>query len=208
MDCITCEEKLSEYLEKTLPEAERQEIGRHLNDCPSCSSLLDEVKSLLAVAQNFPEEELDDRLLERILLRTSGQPRTKSFWEEFRHFPLRALWTPRFASGIALATLFVVLMTNLVFPRVSTVAAVLSPREVFRQLDIGVQKIYGKGLQAYDMATGWQADFSYRKNQLLNRLGFMMERLDPAVEGKAKPEERMQQQKDPKNKSSLLWKRV
>jgi hypothetical protein len=209
MDCARCEEKLSEYLERTLPEQEKREIGRHLEDCADCSVLLDEMKSILAVSQNFPGEELDDRLLERILLRTSGQPRTRHFWEDLRHFSLRTMLTPRFASGAVLATLFLLLMANLGFPRISTVASTLSPRQVFRQLDMGVQRIYGKGLQAYDASVEWQANFTFYKNQIFNRLGFMMERLDLPVEGKAKPEEQLpQQQKAPNNKNSMLLKRA
>jgi hypothetical protein len=208
MDCARCEEKLSEYLEQTLPERESRDIGRHLEDCTKCSALRDEMKSILAVSQTFPEEELDDRLLEKILLRTSGHPRTRHFWEGLRHFSLRTLMTPQFASGAVLAALFLVLLGNLAFPRIPAMAAALSPRQVFRQLDVGVQQIYGKGLQAYDTTVAWQANLAFYKNQILNRLGFMMERLDLPVEGNAKPEEKMQrqQQKAPNNKSSMLLK--
>ncbi|MBP1608543.1 MAG: hypothetical protein H6Q04_778 [Acidobacteria bacterium] len=208
MNCAGCEEKLSEYLEQALPEPEGRDIDRHLEDCAKCSALLEEMKSMLAVSRNFPDEELDDRLLEKILLRTSGQPRKRHFWEELRHFSPGTLLTPRFASGAVLATLFLVLLANLVFPRTSTMAAVLSPQQIFRQLDIGVQQIYGKGLQAYDATVEWQANLNFYKDRILNRLGFMMERLDLPVEGKAKSEEQMQpqQQKAPNNHSSMLLK--
>jgi len=207
MDCTRCEEKLSEYLEQTLPEQEKRDIDRHLEDCAKCSALLDEMKSILAVSGNFPDEELDDRLLEKILLRTSGQPRKRRFWEDLRHFSLRSMLTPRFAGGAVLATLFILLLANLGLPGIPSGDSVLSPRQIFRRLDIGVQQIYGKGLQAYDATLEWQANFAFYKNQVLNRLGFMMERLDLPVEGKVKPEEQMQQQqKAPNNKGSLLLK--
>jgi hypothetical protein len=206
MNCAECEEKLSEYLEQTVPGQGSRDIDRHLEECSKCSALLEEMRSILTVSQNFPDDELDDRLLEKILLRTSGRPRTRRFWEDLRNFSLRTMLTPRFASGAVLATLFLVLVANLISPRIPTMAAVLSPRQIFRQLDVGVQQIYGKGLQAYDATVELQANFTFYKNQILNRLGFMMERLDLPVEGKAKPEDHMQQQKAPNNKSSMLLK--
>lgn len=118
----------------------------------------------------------------------------------------RPMFTPRLAVGAVLASLFLVLMVNFMWPRVSSVASSLSPREVFRMMDRGVQGIYGEGLKLYDKKNEWQEEFTFFKNNLFNRLGFMMERMDVPVEGKKKPqgESQQQQEKAPGNERSLL----
>jgi hypothetical protein len=204
MDCAHCEEMLSEYLEQGLPAEGRLAVARHLETCASCSTLLAEMKSILVTARRFPSLELDNHLFERILLRTSGRTRTRSLGELVESFFLHTLWTPRFAAGTVLSALFLVFLVNVMVPRVTSMASTFEPLEIFRQLDRGVQQIYSKGLQAYDAKNEWQARASFYSNTLFNRLGFMMERLDVPVEGKAKPGQQHQQQKAPDNKNSML----
>jgi hypothetical protein len=205
MDCAYCEEKLSEYLEQNLPAEEAPAVAQHLENCANCSALIEEMQSILIASQKFPALELDDNLLERILLRTSGRPRTRKFRELMEHFILHSLLTPRFAAGAVLATFFFLLLVNLLVPRVAEIASILSPLEIFRQLDRGVQQVYSKGLQAYDATNEWQARISFYKSNMFNKLGFMMEQLDVPVEGKIKPGNQQQrQQKAPDNKNSML----
>jgi hypothetical protein len=72
-------------------------------------------------------------------------------------------------------------------------------------MDRGVQEIYARGLKAYDKKNEWQAQFGFIKNNVFNRLGFMIEQLDVPVEGKKKSgEPRQQQEKTPSEKSSLM----
>jgi hypothetical protein len=125
--------------------------------------------------------------------------------ELISQYVLRPMFTPRFAVGAVLATLFLVLVMNFIVPRASSVASALSPSELFRTMDRGVQGIYGEGLKLYDKKNEWQAQFTFFKNNLFNRLGIMIERLDVPVEGKKKPgEPQKQQEKAPGNESSLL----
>ena len=43
--------------------------------------------------------------------------------------------------------LFLALVVDLLAPRASVLASVLSPRELFGQMDRGVQQIYSEGLE-------------------------------------------------------------
>jgi hypothetical protein len=115
--------------------------------------------------------------------------------------------TPRFAAGAALALLFLALSVTLARPHMSTVASFLSPVEMLHRLDRGVQGIYAEGLKAYDKKNEWQAQFTFFKNNVFHKLGFMIEQLDVPVQtnGKQKSGEPPQQQeKPPSQKSSLL----
>ena len=206
MECPNVEQHLSEYLERSLPAEDMRLVAEHLHECKDCGMLLEEMRSALATCQSYPVLEPGDALIERILLRTSGRPRSRSLMEILAERVFRPMFTPRLAVGAVLASLFLVLMVNFMWPRVSSVASSLSPREVFSMMDRGVQGIYGEGLKLYDKKNEWQEEFTFFKNNLFNRLGFMMERMDVPVEGKKKPqgESQQQQEKAPGNERSLL----
>jgi len=205
MDCSKIEQWLSEYLESSLPANEMSQVEEHLKVCPNCSALLAEMKSAVSWCQSYPNLEMNPDFLERILLRTSGRPRTRSFRERLDQYFIRPLLTPRFAAGASLATLFLVLMVNLMMPRLSGALSALAPGELLRMMDRGVQQLYGEGLKAYDQKAKWQAQFEFFKTNTINKLRFMIEQIDVPVEGRRKSEDPVQEKpKAPKEKSSHL----
>jgi hypothetical protein len=205
MNCPYVEERLSEYLERSLPATDMGQVAEHLHECANCSTLLEEMRSILATCKSFPKLEFEVNLAERILLRTSGRPRTKTLKEKFSEYVVRPLLTPRFAVGAVLATLFVVLIVGLMAPKMSVVASALSPKEMFRRMDRGIQQLYSEGLKAYDRKNELQSQFKFYRNNVFNKLGFMIEHLDVPVEGKKKSgEPRQRQEKAPSKNSSLL----
>jgi len=207
MECRNIEERLSEYMERALPPDEMARVAEHLHACSRCASLLEDMRSVVLDCKAYPSLEPDTLLLERILLRTSGRPRTRTFRELIDQYVLRPMLTPRFAAGAALAILFLGLSLILARPHMSTLASYLSPSEILHRLDGGVQGIYGAGLKAYDQKNYWQAQFSDFKNGMFHKLGNMIEQLDVPIQtnGKPKPgEQKQQQEKTPSQKSSLL----
>ena len=205
MNCPYVEERLSEYLERSLSANEMSEVAEHLHECAGCAGLLEEMRSAVAACRSFPKLAPDVDLIERILLRTSGRHRTKSLGERIKEYILQPMLTPRFAVGAVLSTLFVVLVVTLMAPKVTVIASFLSPTEMLHRLDRGVQAIYGEGLKAYDKKNEFQAQFKFFKNNVFNKLGFMIEQLDVPVEGKKKSgEPRQQQEKAPSKNSSIL----
>ena len=207
MECPNVEERLSEYMERALPPEEMARVAEHLHACSKCASLLEDMRSVVLDCKAYPSLDPDLSLLERILLRTSGRPRTRTLRELIDQYFLRPMLTPRFAAGTALALLFLGLSVTLARPHMSTVASFLSPVEMLHRLDRGVQGIYAEGLKAYDKKNEWQAQFTFFKNNVFHKLGFMIEQLDVPVQtnGKQKPGEPPQQQeKPPSQKSSLL----
>jgi hypothetical protein len=207
MKCGLVEDRLSEYVERTLPHEEMVQVAEHLQECPHCLGLMEEIRSILVTCQAFPSYEVDAALLDRILLRTSGRPRTRPFRERFRTYFLQPSLTPRFAVGIGLALLFVALTVDLMMPRANVLASVLSPKGLFLQMDRGVQQIYSEGLKLYTAKTEWQTQFTFYKDKVLKNLGLMIEQLDVPVEGKKKPIEQKQQEKNPgqNGQKSSVW---
>jgi hypothetical protein len=208
MDCSNIEHQLSEYMESSLPADEMSRVKEHLESCRQCSALLDEMRSILSLCHSYPALEMDPDFLEKILLRTSGRPRTRSFRERVHQYLVRPLLTPRFAVGASLATLFLVLMVGLMIPRLSSAFSAMSAPGLLRLIDRGVQHLYGEGLRIYDKKNEWQAQFNFFKDNTLNKLRFMMEQIEVPVEGRKKSEELMQEkQRAPRDKSSsiFLW---
>ena len=198
MLCTKAEEWLSEYMEAILPADQMAEMAGHLKGCPNCSALLSEMRTTAEICGDFPELDLSPQLMETILLRTSGRPRSRSFGEILRENFLRPLLTPRFAVGAAVAALFLIVSANLIIPRVSVALSALSPSNFLTLMDRGVQQVYGQGLRAYNAKTEWQNEFSFFKKSLLDRFRYVMEQIDAPVEGSRKPEEpRPQKRKAP-----------
>ncbi len=53
INCSTFEERLTDYLDKTLESAVRKAVAAHALSCPLCHSLLNDVKESLVICRNF-----------------------------------------------------------------------------------------------------------------------------------------------------------
>jgi hypothetical protein len=186
MDCTQIEERLSEYIEASLPAEAMKEMAHHLQHCRICSDLIHEMRSLVTACQSYPSLEMDSNLLEKILLRTSGRPRTRSFGEQLYQYLVRPLMTPQYAAGASLVVLFVALTLNLVRPHLSETVSSVSALNLFSMVDRGMQQVYSKGLKAYDKKNEWLDEFTFFKNNTVNKMRFMLEKLDVPVEGRKK----------------------
>ena len=177
MNCSSVEQRLSEYCESELPAGERNEIRAHLNHCENCTALLNEMRSLISACCDYPALEMDADLLEKILLRTSGRPRTLSLREQLQ-FLLRSLLAPRFAAGAGLAVLFLTLSLNFMLPRTSGGVSSLSALDLLSWMDRGAQFMYGEGLKAFDKKDAWMAEFQFLKQSATQKVRFMMEQFN------------------------------
>lgn len=205
MDCRFVEDRLSEYLDRSLPAGEMRVVAEHLTTCRGCDSLLEEVRGIVGACRAYYVLEPELRLIDRILLRTSGQPRTRTFRELTREYVFGPMLTPRFAMGAALSVLFITFTAVWITPRISVVTSALAPRRILQSMDRAAQQAYGEGLKLYDKKNEWQAQFQFFKTNVINRLGFMIEQLDGPVPRNDRSEPPGQQQrKAPTEKSSIL----
>ena len=206
MDCSKVELWLSDYMEASLPADKTDTVAKHLENCQNCSALLQEMQSIVSLCHNYPSLEMDPQFIERILLRTSGRPRTRSFRELLHQYIVQPLLTPRLAIGATLVALFLVLTLDLMLPKLSVTVSSLSPTEVFRLMDRGAQQLYGEGLRAYNKKNEWQARFNRFKNNTLNNIRSIIEQIEVPVEGHKKTEDQVPRKDSaPKEKSSSLF---
>jgi len=187
MNCFEAQENLSAYMESELPAVEMGQVGQHIAQCAECAALMDAMKLTVDLCRNYPEPEMDPRLMDRILARTVWSPVPGTLFERLRRFVVQPLLTPRFAFGAGLTALFFALMVNLMLPSVSTALSSVSPAGIYDFMDQSVQRIYGQGLKAYDKKNEWEAQLSYYKNRMFSRLQYMIEKFDIPSEGTEDP---------------------
>jgi anti-sigma factor RsiW len=58
MACKELVELVTEYLEETLPPADRQRFEDHLKDCPHCVIYLDQIRQTIRALGKLTEEDL------------------------------------------------------------------------------------------------------------------------------------------------------
>jgi hypothetical protein len=204
MECNRIEELLSEYMEASLPDQEMIQVETHLENCQNCSLLLDTMQSTLEQCRNYPVFEIDPSLTEKILLQTSRKPERRSIKKLWNNFLLKPLFTPQLAVGGGLAVLFLVLMGNLIIPRLSPALSGSSPSNVFRAMNRNLQQVYGEGLKAYNRKVQLEDQLSYLKSSMYGKLRFVIDRLDTSNGDIGPIKSDQQKEKDSKDKSSLL----
>jgi hypothetical protein len=104
--CIQVEERLSDYLDNALTQAERAEFREHLDACSRCAPLLTQVSYLTKSLPALELEPAPPLLVSKILDQTLGPRKAKREW--FTWIPV--IWQPRFATGVVtvLATLLII----------------------------------------------------------------------------------------------------
>jgi hypothetical protein len=85
INCISFEERLSDYLERSLEPAEQKAAAEHALSCPLCHSLLNDVKDSLAACRNIAAPVTKMTALEaRVLAMTA--PETAMACEDFEGY--------------------------------------------------------------------------------------------------------------------------
>ena len=77
MECKDIREKLSFYLEGTLPSEEKRLIGEHLNSCPQCGTALQDLKRTEELVKNLEEVEPPAWMTQKIMARVRTEQEKK-----------------------------------------------------------------------------------------------------------------------------------
>lgn len=186
MDCTQVEERLSAYLEASLPMGEAERLEEHLHRCAACAALLGEMRSVVAVCRRSLVPEPDPALRDRILAATSGRARRRAPGEWVRAL-CRPLPVPRLAVGSGLAALCLALVLNLWMPRPAGSWSSLSALGARGILDRGVQGVYNRCLRVNDRAGAWVAEFRFFRDNTFHRIRFLRERLDTPAQSSREP---------------------
>lgn len=130
--CVQVEERLSDYLENSLTQAERIEFRAHADACSRCAPLVAQVSHITERLRALELEPVPPLLASKILDQTLGPRKAKREW--FSWIPM--LWQPRFATGAltVVATLLIVFHAAGVKPSQLT-AADFNPVTIIHRAD-------------------------------------------------------------------------
>ena len=105
MNCTHCEERMSDYLERTLNANERAAMDLHLASCRACLELLEAIGGVIVWGKQFPVYEAPPWLATRIIANT---PRVeRETWLDTLAGIGRWLIEPRTAMGLLTTVLMV-----------------------------------------------------------------------------------------------------
>ena len=114
MNCMHCEERMSDYLENTLGVADRAAVDQHLRSCAACGELLACMTEVLAWGKAFPVYEAPAWLAPRAIAIAANTPRVvRENWLDTIASIGKWIIEPRTAMAVFTATLVLSWMGSL-----------------------------------------------------------------------------------------------
>ena len=152
MTCAEFETLLADWIDETLPAAERDEFVRHRDSCPACQALFEDATSAVAFMDHAADVEMPPALVPKILHATNSgwefklRSRGLSGWINRTFAPVLR---PRFVMG-ALMTLLSATMLTRCAPNHTLTPADLDPVKLWSSLDLRAHRIYDRGIKSYE----------------------------------------------------------
>lgn len=154
MSCAELEPLICDYVDGALGPAERRQVERHLEACPSCAALARDAAAAVAfmagAAQVEPPPELLTRLLFQIPSRAAESARPTGGPLAWLGARLRPVLQPRFAMGMAMTILSFSMLGRFagISPRQLTPAD-LHPAKIWQALDDRAHRAWDRARKFY-----------------------------------------------------------
>ncbi len=169
MNCARFETVLSDFMANRLQKPVMAAAQEHLEKCPQCRELLEEVAQLKGQLHDFPVVQPPADLVDRILLRTTGRPEPRSIWKGLILPTLQPFLTQRYAFATVMLFVFLSLMVNIVGP---PAGAVLSPSRLVESADRFTSEITRKWAEAVDFQARVMEEVKLMSEDLRGRLDY------------------------------------
>ena len=152
LSCAEFETLLADWIDETLPAAERDEFVRHRDSCATCEALFEDATSAVAFMDRAADVEMPPALVSKILQATNSgwefklRSRGLSGWINRTFAPVLR---PRFVMG-ALMTLLSATMLTRCAPGHTLTPADLDPVKLWSSLDDRTHRIYDRAIKSYE----------------------------------------------------------
>ncbi len=170
MNCQRFETLLTDYIDETLDEHVRGAADAHLEGCPDCCSLVEDVRNLCEDLSHFPEVSVPPGLVDQIIERTSGKPQTLSLWRDYLFPAVRPFLTQRYAFATVMMFVFLSFVVNLAGPEFS--ASSLSPSALVARASRFSGEVYKKWAEFNDFKARVEREYELLREDLLGRLDY------------------------------------
>lgn len=173
MNCSRFETLLTEYLEGGLEPPAYQAAHQHLEGCPECTGLVDEVRRLKEELAVFPSFDVPRELVDGILDRTSGRPRRVSGWKDVILPALQPFLTQRYTFATVVMFAFMSLMVNLIGPEFSAFSySNLKPSALIEEADRLSSQVYKRWLELNQLKIRIGEEIRLLQEDLYGRLDY------------------------------------
>jgi len=151
MNCAELEILLCDYVDGTLPPAEKAEVERHLAECPSCAEVARDSASAVAFMERAADVEAPPELVTRILFDapwTKGK--VKSGARTWISALLSPILQPKYAMGMAMTILSLSMLARFVTPVRQLTPDDLRPSKIFAGLEDRATRAWTRTMKYYD----------------------------------------------------------
>ena len=151
MNCAEIEILICEYVDGTLPEAERAEVERHLADCPACAELARDSAAAVAFMDTAAEVEPPPELVTRILFDAPwSKGKAKTGARHWLSSVFSPILQPKFAMSMAMTILSLSILARFVMPVRQLRPADLEPKKVFASVEDRAYRTWARTVKFYE----------------------------------------------------------
>jgi hypothetical protein len=151
MNCAEIEILICDYVDGTLPAAQKAELERHLAACPACAELARDSVAAIAFIERAADVEPPPELITRILFDAPwSKGKQKSRWREWAAALLSPILHPKFAMGMAMTILSLSMLARFVAPVRQLRPADLKPSEVWNGIATRAEYTWGRTIKFYE----------------------------------------------------------
>ncbi len=173
MNCPRFETLLTDYMDGALDPRVRSAADFHLQECPACQALLEQVTQLRLELADFPEIRVSEDLVRRILERTSGIPQRYSWWNDVVMATLRPFMTQRYAFATLVMFAFISFAVNVMGPTFSAAgSSLLNPSTLVARADELTGEIYKRWREFNDFKARVSEELRLMREDLIGRLDY------------------------------------
>ncbi len=151
MNCADVEILICDYVDGTLPPAQKAELARHLGECPACAELAQDSAAAVAFIQTAADVEPPPELITRILF---DAPWNKAKHESKARTWLNAILSPilqpKYAMGMAMTILSIAMLARFVAPVRQPKVEDLRPSKVWAGLEYRAVRAWARTVKFYE----------------------------------------------------------
>jgi anti-sigma factor RsiW len=154
LSCAEFEELLADWIDETLPVAERDAVLRHLETCAACASLAEDARFAVGFMERAADVEVSPVLVTKILQATNEgwefklRGRGISGWINRTFAPVLR---PRFVMGAILTLMSLTIMARgCGVPATTFTSAQLDPVRLWTALDNRAHRVWEQGVKSYE----------------------------------------------------------
>ena len=151
MNCAEVEILICDYVDGTLPAAERAELERHLDECPACAELARDSAAAVAFMQSAADVEPPPELVTRLLFDAPwSKHKRESKIRAWLNAILSPILQPKYAMGMAMTILSIAMLARFVAPVRQPKLEDLRPSKVWAGLEYRAVRAWSRTVKFYE----------------------------------------------------------